>query len=41
MRINQKQKIWWKPREEYAYDEEWNDMRDEEWQRLMRGIPED
>ena len=36
----QRQKMkWWRPSEDYDYDEEWNDMREERWERLMRGIP--
>ena len=35
-----KQKIKWKNREDYSYDEEWNDLRDESWERLIIGEPE-
>ncbi|MBT3813877.1 hypothetical protein HOE37_05715 [Candidatus Woesearchaeota archaeon] len=42
MARSRKQKLKWRAsREDYDYDEEWNDLREENWERLLKGIPED
>ena len=42
MARSRKQKLKWRAsREDYDYDEEGNDLREENWERLLKGIPED